>query len=121
MNDAAFIVYIGVFLVLPPVLLMTRLLDKARMPWVLLLAVSMIVGWLLVNLAHVFYVNGLLMQMSATGEGMPRSHGYATNDILFAFGWLLGPAYLVPWLFLYCCYLFVRWMLAGRGGQVMRR
>jgi hypothetical protein len=73
MNKAACVLYAGVFLALPPVLLLTRLFDKARMPWVLLLAVSVIVGW------------------------------------------LLGPVYLIPWLFLYCVFIFGRWMLASRA------
>jgi len=116
MNEAACIVYIGGFLVLPPGLLMARLFDKARMPWVLLLAVSVIAGWLLVNLAHMFYVNGLLVQMSVAGEWKSgETHGLPGNDFLFRFGWLLGPVYLMPWLFLYCAFVFMRWMLASRS------
>jgi hypothetical protein len=116
MNKAACIVYIGGFLALPPALLMARWFDKARMPWVLLLAVSVIVGWLLVNLAYMFYFNGLLVQMSATGD---LRHGelnaFTKNDFLFSFGWLLGPAYSMPWLFLYCVLVFVRRMLTSRS------
>lgn len=116
MNKAAFIVYIGVFLALPPALLMARWFDKARMPWVLLLAVSVIIGWLLVNLAQMFYVNGLMVQMSAAGNGMPGgTHAFPRNNFLFEFGWLFGPVYLIPWLFLYCIFVFARWMLARRG------
>ncbi len=113
MNDAACVVYIGGFLALPPVLLMARLLDRARMPWLLLLAVSMVAGWLMVNLAHMFYVNGLLVREAFAGNGMSARPGYPKNEFLFEFGWLLGPAYLVPWLFLYCAFLFARWMLTG--------
>jgi len=115
MNQAAFIVYVGVFLLLPPALLMARLFDKARMPWVFLLAVSVVGGWTLVNLAHMFYVNGLLVQMSAYSVPPAQTHGFRANDFMFTFGWLFGPVYLVPWLFLYCAYLFVRWMLKNRG------
>jgi hypothetical protein len=114
MNKAACVVYAGVFLALPPALLLTRLFDKARMPWVLLLAVSVIVGWLLVNLAYMFYINGLDVRMSVNGVhgAIARS---ARDDFLLQFGWLLGPVYLIPWLFLYCVYIFGRWMLASRG------
>ena len=34
---------------------------------------------------------------------------------MFTFGWLFGPVYLLPWLFLYCVFLFGRWMLTRRG------
>jgi hypothetical protein len=105
MNKAACVVYVGVFLALPPALLLTRLFDKARMPWVLLLAVSVIVGWLLVNLAYMFYINGLHGAIARS----PR------DDFLFQFGWLLGPVYLMPWLFLYCVFIFGRWMLVSRA------
>ena len=113
MNEAACVVYIGGFLALPPALLMARLLDRARMPWLLLLAVSMVLGWLLVNLAHMFYVNGLFVQRSFAGDAVRVTHGYPKYDFLFEFGWLLGPVYLLPWLFLYCGFVFVRWMLTG--------
>jgi len=121
MNKTAFIVYIGMFLALPPALLMTRLFDKARMPWIFLLAVSAIVGWSLVNLAHMFYFNGLLVQWATTANAPRPTHGYPKDDFLFRFGWLLGLAYLVPWLMLYCGFVFVRWMLGHRGAWVRRR
>jgi hypothetical protein len=114
MNKAAFIVYVGVFLALPPALLLTRLFDKARMPWVLLLAVSVVVGWMLVNLAHMFYINDQLVQMSAYSVPA-QTPGYRSNDFMFTFGWLFGPVYLLPWVFLYCVFLFARWMLTSRG------
>jgi hypothetical protein len=44
------------------------------------------------------------------------TQGFATNEFLFKFGWLLGPAYLLPWLFLYCAFIFARWLLTSRNG-----
>lgn len=112
MNDASCVVYVAVFLALPPVLLVARAVDKGRMPWALLLGASVIGGWLLVNLAHMFYVNGMEVRMSVNGMqgGIPRS---ATDDFLFQFGWLLGLGYLLPWLFLYCMFVVARWMFAA--------
>ena len=111
MNDASCVVYVAVFLALPPVLLVARALDKGRMPWALLLGASVIGGWLLLNLAYMFYVNGMEVRMSANGlqGAIPRS---ATDHFLFRFGWLLGLAYLLPWLFLYCVFVVSRRMFA---------
>jgi hypothetical protein len=36
----------------------------------------------------------------------------ARDDFLFRFGWVLGLAYLLPWLFLYCIFVVARWMFA---------
>ena len=111
MNEASCVVYVAVFLALPPVLLAARALDKGRMPSALLLGVSVIGGWMVVNLAYMFYVNGLQVEMSVNGlqSGIARP---ARDDFLFHFGWLLGLAYLLPWLFLYCMFAVARWMFA---------
>jgi hypothetical protein len=116
MNEAACIVYVGVFLLLPPALLVARWFDKARMPWVLLLAASVIAGWLVVNLACMFYVNGRLVQMSFSEPGLHGEfNASGETDFFLRFGWLFGPVYLFPWLFLYCFLVFGRWMFARRG------
>lgn len=112
MNEASCVVYVTVFLALPPVLLAARALDKGRMPWALLLGVSVIGGWLLVNLAYMFYVNGMELRMSADGLQGAMVHS-ARDDFLFRFGWLLGVAYLLPWLFLYCMFVVARRMFAA--------
>jgi hypothetical protein len=114
MNKAAYIVYIGAFLMLPPALLMARWFDKARMPWVLLIAVSAIAGWLLVNLAYMFCINDLLARISARGT-QGETIAFRRDDFLFQFGWLFGPVYLMPWLFLYGIFIFARRILANRG------
>jgi hypothetical protein len=115
MNEAAYMVYIGGFLVLPPALLSARVFDKARMPWILLLGVSVIGGWLLVNLAQMFYVNSLLVKMAINGNPVSWDYGgLEGNDFLLTFGWLFGPAYLLPWLILYGAFLFMRWLIGGR-------
>ena len=112
MNAASCVVYVAVFLALPPVLLAARALDKGRMPWLLLLGVSVIGGWLLVNLAYMFYVNGLAVRMSVNGLQGEIARP-ASDDFLFRFGWVLGLAYLLPWLFLYCMFVVTRWMFAA--------
>jgi hypothetical protein len=114
MNEASCVVYVAVFLALPPALLTARSLDKRRMPWALLLGVSVIGGWLLVNLAYRFYVNGRAVRMSVNGVHRAMASP-ARDDFLLQFGWLIGFGYLLPWLFLYCVFVFVRWMLASRA------
>jgi len=112
MNEASCMVYIAVFLALPPALLTARTFDKRCMPWTLILGVSVIGGWLLVNLAYMFYMNAWELRMSVSaGKGaMARTE----RDLFLQFGWLIGLGYLLPWLFLYCLFVFVRWMLTSR-------
>jgi hypothetical protein len=74
----------------------------------------MIGGWLLANLAQMFYANGLEVRMLAAGEVLHGQWGVVPRyDALFRFGWLLGPLYLLPWWGLYCAFLFMRWMLSS--------
>ena len=113
MNEAACVVYVALFLVMPPALLFTRWLDPVRMPWVLLLGVSMIGGWLLANLAQMFYANGMEVRMMMAGDRLHWQGLAPRYDGLFKFGWLLGPVYLLPWWGLYCACLFMRWMLSS--------
>ena len=113
MNESACIVYIGVFLAMPPLLLAARLFDRTSMSWKLLLVVSVVGGWVLVNLAYMFYLDSLQVQIGVTHEvmiGKPESR----DNFLLRFGWLLGPVYLLPWLIMYCCIEFLRWMLTTR-------
>lgn len=114
MNKFACIVYVGVFLALPPILLGSRLLDRTCMTWLQLFAASAIGGWLLVNLAHWFFLNSLRVQMSLAGNPGASQHASQSSEFLFNFGWLLGPAYLLPWLFAYLAFVFARWLWRSR-------
>jgi hypothetical protein len=44
----------------------------------------------------------------------PALDGFQSDNFLFQFGWLFGPVYLLPWLFLYGAFLFMRWQIGGR-------
>ena len=115
MNEFACVVYVGVFIAMPPLLLLARAWDKQRMPWIVLFVTSAIVGWLLVNLAYWFYVNGLLVEMSQAGDSRNAAYLSPRDQFLFRFGGLFGPLYLLPWLFLYGVIVLVRRLWRGRG------
>ena len=113
MNEASCVVYVAVFLALPPALLTARAIDKTCMPWRLLLAVSLVGGWLLANLAHRFHIQALALQMAATGT-QGAAGGFAQDNFVFHFGGVIGLVYLLPWLFLYCVFVVARWMFVSR-------
>jgi hypothetical protein len=115
MNEFACVVYIGVFLIVPPLMLMLRLRDNQLMPWRVLFGVAAIGGWLLLNLAHQFHVNGVLVERSLAGHPANAPWMSPRSQFLFTFGGLFGPIYLLPWLCLYAGIVLGRWLWRGRA------
>ena len=96
----------GIFLLIPPTLILPRFFGKFRLPLWASLILFTILGWLLVNLATWLYFDylagiGSIITRRSQKKNRPR-HEWATDGAsltgaLFG-GWILALLYFLSWL-----------------------
>ncbi len=101
MNEILHFLSLGLFLILPPVLLFFR--YKIHQPgWCLLLLLIVSLGWVFIYGSFIFY-HEHIADLIAQNKELPKgwdSDGASGLAIMF-FGWLLSLIYSLPWLGLY--------------------
>ena len=101
MNELLHLLCLGLFLVLPPTLLVIKF-KKNKPAWWIVLTTILILGWLFVLGSFVFYqeyVGDLIAQGKELPDGWD-SDGASGVAALF-FGWLTSLIYTLPWLVMY--------------------
>ncbi len=95
----------GLFLLIPPILILPRFLGKFRLPLWVSLIVFIILGWVLVNLATWLYFDYLAELAHSLPEGPEKEEawqkwatdGASLTGALFG-GWILALLYFLSWL-----------------------
>ncbi len=95
----------GLFLLIPPALILPRFFGKFRLPLWASLILFTILGWLLVNLATWLYFDYLAELAQSLPEGPEKEEtwdrwaadGGSLTGALFG-GWLLALLYYLIWL-----------------------
>ena len=95
----------GLFLLIPPILILPRFLGKFRLPLWVSLIVFIILGWVLVNLATWLYFDYLQELAQSLPEGPEKeearqkwaSDGASLTGALLG-GWILALLYFLSWL-----------------------
>jgi uncharacterized membrane protein YhaH (DUF805 family) len=100
-NEVLHWLCLGLFLLLPPLLLI-RKFRKNRPEWWLILAMTLGLGWLFLFASYSFlhlHISDLIEQNKSLPDGWD-SDG-ASGLVTVYFGWLLSLIYFLPWLALY--------------------
>jgi len=108
MNGMLHQLCLGLFLVLPPTLLVIKL-QKKKPAWWIVLTMIMGLGWLFVSGSFVFYqehIGDLIAQKQELPVGWD-SDGAAGVAALFL-GWLISLIYTLPWLVVYVFIVGIR-------------
>ncbi len=95
----------GIFLLIPPTLILPRFFGKFRLPLWASLILFTILGWLLVNLATWLYFDYLAELAHSLPEGPEKEEawqkwatdGASLTGALFG-GWILALLYFLSWL-----------------------
>lgn len=95
----------GIFLLIPPTLILPRFFGKFRLPLWASLILFIILGWLLVNLATWLYFDYLAELAHSLPEGPEKEEawqkwatdGASLTGALFG-GWILALLYFLSWL-----------------------
>jgi len=95
----------GLFLLIPPILILPRFLGKFRLPVWASLILFTILGWVLVNLATWLYFDYLQELAQSLPEGPEKeeawqkwaSDGASLTGALLG-GWILALLYFLSWL-----------------------
>ena len=95
----------GLFLLIPPILILPRFLGKFRLPLWVSLIVFIILGWVLVNLATWLYFDYLHELAQSLPEGPEKDEAYkkwsadgASLTGAFYGGWILALLYFLAWI-----------------------
>ena len=110
-NQLSAFLSVGIFVILPPGLLLARHKKGKKMPWWLIVILIIGAGWLLVNATNYFYGEYVceLAKFENSSEGHIRAcYGDgARNVFTFLFGWLYSIIYSVPF---FVVYFFAKWI-----------
>ena len=95
----------GLFLLIPPALILPRFFGKFRLPLWASMIIFTIIGWVLVNLATWLYFDYLKELVQSLPEGPEKeearekwaSDGGSLTGALFG-GWILALLYYLIWL-----------------------
>ncbi len=95
----------GIFLLIPPALILPRFFGKFRLPLWASLIIFTILGWVLVNLATWLYFDYLKELVQSLPEGPEKEEirdrwatdGASLTGALFG-GWILALIYYLFWL-----------------------
>lgn len=95
----------GIFLLIPPTLILPRFFGKFRLPLWASMILFIILGWLLVNLATWLYFDYLAELAHSLPEGPEKEEawqkwatdGASLTGALFG-GWILALLYFLSWL-----------------------
>lgn len=95
----------GIFLLIPPTLILPRFFGKFRLPLWASMILFTILGWLLVNLATWLYFDYLAELAHSLPEGPEKEEawqkwatdGASLTGALFG-GWILALLYFLSWL-----------------------
>ena len=95
----------GLFLLIPPILILPRFLGKFRLPLWVSLIVFIILGWVLVNLATWLYFDYLHELAQSLPEGPEKDEAFkkwsadgASLTGAFYGGWIVSLFYYLSWL-----------------------
>ena len=95
----------GLFLLIPPILILPRFLGKFRLPLWVSLIVFIILGWVLVNLATWLYFDYLHELAQSLPEGPEKDEAFkkwsadgASLTGAFYGGWILALLYFLAWI-----------------------
>jgi hypothetical protein len=95
----------GLFLLIPPILILPRFLGKFRLPLWVSLIVFIILGWVLVNLATWLYFDYLHELAQSLPEGPEKEEAWqkwasdgASLTGAFYGGWIVSLFYYLSWL-----------------------
>jgi hypothetical protein len=106
MYHALNILSLVLFLVMPPVLITLHAGHPKYNPWLLVILLAMVFGWILVNASVHFYFRYLDDLVRSTPQPSQDLVDRLTNDgapqvFAWLFGWLYGFLYLSPWVAAY--------------------
>lgn len=95
----------GIFLLIPPTLILPRFFGKFRLPLWASMILFIILGWVLVNLATWLYFDYLAELAHSLPEGPEKEEawqkwatdGASLTGALFG-GWILALLYFLSWL-----------------------
>ena len=95
----------GIFLLIPPALILPRFFGKFRLPLWASIIIFTIIGWVLVNLATWLYFDYLTELVQSLPEGPEKEEarekwaadGGSLTGALFG-GWILALLYYLIWL-----------------------
>ena len=111
-----------VFFAVTPLLLGIRFVRPKWMPWLLLLALALIISWGVLFASNDFHFAALkdeINQYESRGENPPEElrERWASDasrvGVLFL-GWLFGVVYFLPWLGVYALACVVRRRLSAK-------
>jgi hypothetical protein len=100
-----YLIFWGLFLLIPPALILPRLFWKFRLPLWASMILFTILGWVLVNLATWLYFDYLQELHQSLPEGPEKEEtrdkwatdGASLTGALFG-GWILALLYFLSWL-----------------------
>ena len=95
----------GLFLLIPPILILPRFFGKFRLPLWVSLIIFIILGWVLVNFATWLFFDYLAELAQSLPEGPEKEEtrdkwatdGASLTGALFG-GWILALLYFLSWL-----------------------
>tara|TARA_Y100000588_G_scaffold280870_1_gene297881 strand:- start:640 stop:993 length:354 start_codon:yes stop_codon:yes gene_type:complete len=108
MNEILHLLCLGLFLTLPPILLLLRFKNQKPSWWLVFVMISAF-GWLSAFGSFMFYqahIDDLIAQNQELPKGWD-SDGASGLAVMF-FGWLISLIYSLPWLIIFMLSVGVR-------------
>ena len=132
MNQIVYVLSLGLFLLLPPTVLLARATwgrqIQGWLGWVSCLLGIAVFGWVLVNITVHFYYFHLDDLIETYGSHPPKelvkewTADGAKKVFALLFGWLYALVYFSPWLIIYMIVQGLRrWLKNHRANRITAR